>query len=400
MRLWMNWRARTAAFRTTPRPAPHPVRKQILAAFEARHGGAPDFLVRAPGRVNLIGEHTDYNDGLVFPMAIDRGLWMAVRRTAGNVVRLASLDQAARVEFAVGGTRSDELGWGVYPWAVAGLLAQEYEDAAGFDGVIASEIPAGAGLSSSAALGLATARALHALWGKAWHAKPMSLLCQRAENEGAGVSCGVMDQMIVACGQAGNALLIDCRSLETTPVPVPEGLVVAVLDTGTRRELESSAFNERREQCAAAAKVLAVSSLREVDLERLAASSLDGVLLQRARHVVSENARVQAFARALQEGEHAALGALLADSHRSLREDYDVVTPALDAIVEVARDMPGCVGARMTGAGFGGCAVALLERASAAEFARAVESGYARRTQLQGAVHLCEAADGVGLVDC
>lgn len=376
------------------------MQKRILEAFEERHGGAPDFLVRAPGRVNLIGEHTDYNDGLVFPMAIDRGLWLAVRKSASNVLRLDSLDQSARVEFEVGGARSDELGWGVYPWAVANVLSSESGETGGFDGVIASEIPAGAGLSSSAALELATARALHAVWNKPWHAKPMSLLCHRAENEGVGVSCGVMDQMIVACGQAGNALLIDCRSLESAPVPVPEGLVVAVLDTGTRRALETSAFNERREQCEAAAKALGVSSLRDVELGQLAASSLDGVLLQRARHVVSENERVHAFARALLGGEHATLSELLAASHRSLRDDYDVVTPALDAIVDVAREVPGCIGARMTGAGFGGCAVALVERAAAAEFVRAVESGYARRTQLQGAVYICEAADGVGLVDC
>jgi galactokinase len=378
------------------------MRRRVIQAFTRRHGCSPDFVIRAPGRVNLIGEHTDYNQGLVLPVAIDRALWMAGRKTHDGAVRLESLDQPGPVVFERGDAEPGGAGgpsWGRYVWAVASLLSTEQDDGVGLEGVLGSELPVGAGLSSSAALELATARALQQARGKLWEAQPMSLLCHRAENEGVGVPCGAMDQLVVGAARRGSALKIDCRTMESTHIQMPAGLVVAVLDTGTRRALEQTGYREVRAQCEAAAEALGVTSLRDVDLETLEASHLEGPLLQRARHVVTENHRVVLFARALAEGESAALGALFAASHRSLRDDLGVVTPALDAIVGVARAAPGCLGARMTGAGFGGCAVALVDRASAHVFRAVVESGYARRSQLPGQVLLCEAADGVGLDD-
>ncbi len=269
----------------------------------------------------------------------------------------------------------------------------------GWEGVLAGDVPLGAGLSSSAALELATARAFAATSRLAWRPTDMALLAQRAENEWVGVNCGIMDQLISAAGVAGHALLIDCRSLDTRPVPLPDEVAVVVLDTGTRRGLVDSAYNERRAQCEAAARHFGVRALRDVD-ERMFAEgggSLDEVTRRRARHVVTENARTLAAADALAAGDVQRVGMLMDQSHRSLRDDFEVSRAELDAMVEIARGQPGCLGARMTGAGFGGCAVALVERSSAERFASVVAISYETEVGLTPSVYLCEASAGASL---
>ena len=385
------------------------MRQRVIDAFTRRHGTTPEFVVRAPGRVNLIGEHTDYNDGLVLPLAINRSVWLAGRRASDARVTLDSLDQDGTVVFTLGEaqpTGPQSPGWGRYPWAVGDLISRQDGRSVGpagpvrpvgLVGVLGSEIPVGAGLSSSAALELATARALQEVQGEVWDPLKMSLLCHRAECEAVGVACGVMDQMVVGLARQDHALMIDCRSLAPTPIKMPHDLLVAVLDTGTRRELENSAYNDRRVECETAAAEMGLTSLRDASLETLAAAQLTGNLLRRARHVLTENQRVASFAEALQSESLGDLGPLLAESHRSLRDDFDVVTDSLDLIVNIANQEPGCLGARMTGAGFGGCAVALVERATAPAFAHAVEAHYSRQTSLSGRVHLCDSSQGADI---
>ena len=259
---------------------------------------------------------------------------------------------------------------------------------------MASDVPIGAGLSSSAALELATARAFAAVSGIDWDAGAMARLAQLAENRWVGVNCGIMDQMISAAGEEGHAVLIDCRSLKTRPVPLPRGTVVVILDTATRRGLVDSAYNERRRQCEAAAAFFGVPALRDVAqgaFER-AAGELDETTARRARHVVCENARTLVAAEAMRAGSPAALGALMNASHASLRDDFEVSSPALDAMVEIARAQRGCHGARMTGAGFGGCAVALVDRAHSADFVRDVAAEYERRTGLSPQIYVTGAS--------
>ena len=372
----------------------------VLGAFRTRFGAAPAFLVRAPGRVNLIGEHTDYNDGFVLPMAIERAAWIALRPRADGQVFVHSLDFADEVRFDASSPVRGGAPWGEYLKASASMLGSAGHVLTGWEGVLASDVPIGAGLSSSAAIELATLRAFAAVSALDWHPAAMARLAQRAENEWVGVNCGIMDQMISAMGAAGQAVLIDCRSLDAFPVPLPVGLVVVILDTGTRRGLVDSAYNERRRQCEDAASFFGVRALRDVTSEAFAsgAEALDPVAMRRARHVITENARTLAAADAMRRGDATALGQLMNASHESLRSDFEVSSVALDVMVEIARAQAGCHGARMTGAGFGGCAVALVDSSRGAGFARDVGATYLHRTGTTPQVYLTGASDGTALV--
>lgn len=311
----------------------------------------------APGRVNLIGDHTDYLDGLVCPMAIDLGTTITGERGGSSVV-LTSADEPepAVVPLDVADPAAVEPGWARY---VAGVVA-EVRPAVGFEGTVATTLPIGGGLSSSAALEMAVALALGAEGTPLERAR----LCQRAEQRASGVPSGIMDQLASAAGVAGHALLIDCRDLTVDPVRLPEGVDVVVVDSGQARTLVGSAYAERRAQAEAAAAV--IGPLRDAavaDLDRLD----DPLARRRARHVVTENERVRQFAAALRAGHLRGAGALMAASHASLRDDYEVSTPVLDALVERLLTAPGVHGARLTGAGFGGCVVALTEPGALAE---------------------------------
>jgi galactokinase len=378
------------------------VRERVGREFERRFGEAPTLVARAPGRVNLIGDHTDYNEGFVLPMAIDRAAWIALRPRDDSRVSVYSLDFKQASGFDLLDEERRGTGWPEYLRGIAWVLRHSADLSApirGWEGVVAGDVPLGAGLSSSAALELATARAFAGVSGIAWHPAEMARLAQRAENEWVGVNCGIMDQLISAAGERDHALLIDCRSLDTRAVPLPAGSSVVVLDTTTRRGLVDSAYNERRSQCEAAARFFGVRALRDVDLATSSArsSELDPVTRRRARHVVTENARTLAAADALSSGDLRTVGALMNESHVSLRDDFEVSRRELDEMVRIAGAQPGCYGARMTGAGFGGCAVALVEAARAEDFVRAVARDYQNAVGLTPAIYLCAAAAGASL---
>ncbi|MBS3933506.1 MAG: galactokinase [Truepera sp.] len=375
------------------------MKQALQQAFMARFGEAAKQLVRAPGRVNLIGEHTDYNDGFVLPLAIERAVWIALRPRNDRRVQLHALEFNSEGQFDLDHLEQAS-GWLEYPKGVAWALQEAGLELQGFDGVISGDVPRGAGLSSSAALELAVAKAFQVVSGFAWEPARMAQLAQRAENRWVGVNCGIMDQLVSAAGVAGHALLIDCRSLELTPVPLPPGSQVVILDTATRRGLVDSAYNERRRQCEAAARFFGVAALRDVSLAQFsaAADKLEPLMAKRARHVVSENERTLQAAEAMRRGDSVRLGQLMNASHASLRDDFEVSSAALNAMVETAQAHSGCFGARMTGAGFGGCAVALVAEAQITAFVAEVTAHYQQRTSLTPQVTVTMASQGASEV--
>lgn len=366
------------------------------AEFEQRFGSSPDFVAVAPGRVNLIGDHTDYNDGFVLPMAIDRSLTIAAKPRTDRSVRVHSLGETA--EFGLDPVRHGPPSWSEYLRGVAWSHAPAAESP-GWDGVISSTIPAGASLSSSAAIEVAAAVVFDHLAGAVTDRTEMALAAQRAEREWVGMECGIMDQLTVARATADHALLIDCRSLETDNVPLPDHVVFVVLDTGTRRELTSSPYNDRRAACERVADALGVDALRDVDLETLERDSdgIDPADVRRARHVVTENDRVRRATDALRGGDIAGFGALMTESHISLRDDFESSNAELDAMVRAAL-RAGALGARVTGAGFAGCAVAAVDAAGLDDFIAATASGYADATGRTPELYPCRPSRAAGIV--
>lgn len=364
---------------------------RAIRAFQERFGDLPRLRARAPGRVNLIGEHTDYNDGFVLPMAIHRAIWVAARPRGDRRVHLIAADFGEEAVFSLdelhpGGVR----GWAAYPAGVAWVLEQVGFRLPGVDGVVAGEVPIGSGLSSSAALEVAFAMAWVTLGGHEVPRLELARLCQRAENEFVGVRCGIMDQMAALFGRRGHALLIDCRFLETRLIPIPEEIVILVADSGVRRELAASEYNARRAQCEEAVRRLqgrypGIRALRDVSRAQLEAARMElpDQIYRRARHVVSENERVLHAVAALERGDLPAFGEQLNASHESLRSDYEVSAPELDTLVEAARSVPGVYGARLTGAGFGGSILAVVRReavqAAGEVIARHYEACFGRR---------------------
>jgi len=371
---------------------------RAVQAFGERFGGDPTLVVHAPGRVNLLGEHTDYNEGFVLPMALHLGASIALRPRADDRVVLRSLDFDEEQEFDLGRLHRGQ-GWIEYVKGTAWAFQEAGSALVGWDGVVTGDVPIGAGLASSAALEVAAARAFAAAAGLPWQPVTAARLAQRAENGWVGVQCGIMDQLVIAAGREGHALLIDCRHLTTRPIPLPPGTVVAVLDTSTRRGLVDSTYNERRARCEEATRRCGVRSLRDLSLAELEqrAGALSDDHLRLARHVVTENARTLAAAEAMTRGDAAALGSLMTEGHRSLRDDFRVSSPALDAIVAAAQGAPGCRGARMTGAGLAGCAVALVDEDDAAAFVAETERAYRAATGLHATVHLSRPSAGAEL---
>jgi galactokinase len=356
-----------------------------MEAFEERFGAAPDILIRSPGRVNLIGEHTDYNDGFVLPLAIEPALWIAVRARLDDTVRIWSAFGDEWAEFSLSSLRRGR-GWSAYVQGVAHELLQAGKRLAGWEGTIVSDIPTGAGLSSSAALELGSARAFAEVSSFPWDPVEMAVISQRAENDWVGMNCGIMDQLICAAGNRDQALLIDCRTLTWTPAVVPAGAVVVVLDTSTRRELVGSAYNDRVASCKQAASAFGVAALRDLDRETLEAERdrLDPVVFRRARHVVGENDRTLAMATALNDGNLIEAGQLMQASHASMRDDFEISSVALDAMVNAAMGSAGCFGARMTGGGFGGSCVALVAAEQVDAFESETLARYQATTDLCG----------------
>ena len=363
-------------------------------------------VVRAPGRVNLIGEHTDYNLGFVLPAAIDLEIRIALLPTDDRRVELVRLDTGERDGFELDQPRPRAGSWLDYVVGTAWALGEAGLPLRGFRGVIDSTLPPNAGLSSSAAIELASAWALLGDGATSVDALDLARLCQRAENRYVGVQSGLMDQFASACGVEGSALLLDCRSFDWRPIPLPPDLAIVVCHTGSSRRLDHSEYNVRRSQCEAAVAAIArddpaVRSLRDVSPEILAAASgrMDPVAARRARHIVAENARVGATVTALEAGDLAAVGAMFAASHASLRDLFEVSSLELDTMVEIAGTVPGVVAARMTGAGFGGCTVNLVRPDAVQTLRRTVERDYTARTGLTPMVMPVRATAGAGRLD-
>ncbi len=360
-------------------------------------------VVRAPGRVNLIGEHTDYNEGFVLPAAIDLEIHIAYLPTTDRRVELVRLDAGERDGFDLDTPRAKAGTWLDYVAGTAWALGEAGLPVTGFRAVIASTLPPSAGLSSSAAIELASAWALLDELAPTVDPFHLAQLCQRAENGYVGVQSGLMDQFAESCGVAGSALLLDCRSHDWRPIPLPTDVALVVCHTGSRRHLDGSEYNLRRAQCEAAVATLAIAdptihSLRDVTPDALAGAvdRLPPIPFRRAEHVVSENARVEATIDALAAGDLTAVGRLFAASHASLRDRYEVSSPELDAMVEIAVDVPGVIAARMTGAGFGGCTVNLVRPEAIDALRAAVETRYPARTGLTPLVLAVNAVDGAG----
>lgn len=368
---------------------------RAVTAFRAAFGEAPARIAHAPGRVNLIGEHTDYNDGFVLPCAIDRGTAVAIGPAADGMLTVTSADYDETDQFDAEAPFAAVPGWRCHVRALAAVFRARGMPISGARLAIAGNVPQGAGLSSSASLGVALAAALDA--GQALDATACALMAQAAENDFVGVACGNMDQLIAAHGQAGAALLIDCRSLATTPVPLPDDIAVLIVHSGISRGLVTSAYNERRAACEAVAARLGVKALRDADLPALAAvSDLDAVARRRARHVISENARTLAMADAVAASDWRQIGTLMAASHASMRDDFAISLPEIDALVaRLAAATGGIGGARMTGGGFGGCVVAITRNDLVPALHDAALAHFASVGRQAGLIHSCRPAAGL-----
>jgi len=378
------------------------LREKLLARFAVEFGRKAEVLSRAPGRVNLIGEHTDYNEGFVLPVAIDRAVYVAAAARDDDVMRVAALDFSDSVSFSLGDIHFDEEHqWSNYLRGVAWVLQRRGLKLCGMDAMVSGDVPIGAGLSSSAAIEVATAKAFQAICSFDMAATDLALAAQEAENRFVGMQCGIMDQFISVLGRRGHALLIDCRSLEHTLVPVPEGCAVVVANTMKQRGLVDSEYNQRRSECEKGVCLLqrslpSIRSLRDVtetDLARFG-SELPPRVLRRCRHVVSENARVLQAVEALRRGDAVRFGELMVMSHNSLRDDYEVSCAELDFMMEAAISEPGVYGARMTGAGFGGCTVNLVDANRSASLAQALKEKYTAWAGVEPEVYVCQVSNG------
>ena len=359
-------------------------------------------LFRAPGRVNLIGEHTDYNDGFVMPVALGFSTWAKVSPRKDRKLQIYSENYNDEVEIDLDDQQlTPRKRWSDYPVGVAVMLERAGHRLKGARLEIRGEVPIGSGLSSSAAVEVATACALVAISDLQVDKRELARLCQQAENEFVGARVGIMDQFVSLFGEAHKALLLDCRSLEFRLLPLPDNVRLIICNTMVKHALASSAYNERRAQCEAGVKHLAqflphVTALRDVSIEELEQyrDGLPEVVYRRCRHVITENARVLAAADALERSNLRAFGRLMGESHQSLRDDYEVSSDELDLMVELAQKVEGVYGARMTGGGFGGCTINLVAEEHAEQFQQTVASAYEHVTKLKTEVYVCTAANG------
>lgn len=374
----------------------------INEVFQTIFGASPAATARAPGRVNLIGEHTDYNDGFVLPAAIDRTIEFAARPRNDNVVHAYSIDFRDHVEFRLDAIEKDEAHpWSNYLRGVLKFLQEEGHQLAGADIAFGGNVPREAGLSSSAAVEVGAVALAMKLFEIELDPLEAVRLARRAENEFVNVPCGIMDQFACALGKSDHALFLDCRGLSYRYVPLSPRVKIVVCYSGLRRALASSEYEIRLKQCRQAVAQLgttglAVKSLREIDLTDLeiASHSLSEILLKRARHVVSENDRVLKAVKDLEKDDLDSFGRLMVASHESLRDDYEVSCRELDVLVDLALNQPGVLGARMTGAGFGGCTVNLVRADAAEPFAEAIKEGYSKATGLNAEIYVCKTSDG------
>jgi galactokinase len=384
-----------------PAPREAGALERALHAFRTEFHADPAMVARAPGRVNLIGEHVDYNEGFVLPAAIDRDVIVVAAPRPDNEVHVLAVDRGETDRFTPLERFPRAAGWTSYVRGVARLLTETGVKIPGATLAIAGDVPQGAGLSSSAAIEVAVATALLALAKRNLPDLQLVELCHRAEGEFAGVECGIMDQFVSVCATADHALFLDCRYLEYAHLPIPAEYRLIATDSGQRRDLRSSAYNDRVRECRESARALGVRALRDLEPHELAdrERELPEPLRRRARHVVSEIRRARLAARALERGDLEHFGFLMRESHESLRTDFEVSTPELDVLVGVASIIPGVVGTRLSGAGFGGCTISLVHESAVPDFLARVPVEYGARTQREAVVHVCRAAPGAAASD-
>ncbi|MEZ8698539.1 galactokinase [Vibrio lentus] len=379
--------------------------QNVKASFEQVLGYRATHIVQAPGRVNLIGEHTDYNDGFVLPCAINYQTVVATAKRDDNIVRVVSVDYDNAVdEFDITQeiTFQQDKMWANYIRGVVKCLMGRGFEFKGADISVTGNVPQGAGLSSSAALEVVIGQTFKVLYNLEISQAEVALNGQQAENEFVGCNCGIMDQMISAEGRANHAMLLDCRSLETQAVSMPEDMAVVIINSNKKRGLVDSEYNTRREQCEEAARIFGVPALRDVTIEQFNAkvSELDEMVAKRARHVITENDRTVEAAQALRTHDMKRMGELMAESHASMRDDFEITVKEVDTLVDMVKDVIGDQGGvRMTGGGFGGCIVALVPPALVDEIKTTVEEKYQAATGLKESIYVCQAKDGASLIE-
>ncbi|ROV57674.1 galactokinase [Vibrio ponticus] len=376
----------------------------VKNAFEAVFCYLPTHIVQAPGRVNLIGEHTDYNDGFVLPCAINYQTVVAAAKRDDSIVRVIACDYdndidqfdiTQPIEF------EQEKMWANYIRGVIHFLIQRGYKLNGADISVSGNVPQGAGLSSSASLEVVIGQTFKALYNLEISQAEIALNGQQAENQFVGCNCGIMDQMISAEGRAKHAMLLDCRTLDTQAVPMPEDAAVMIINSNKQRGLVDSEYNTRRQQCEQAAHSLGVKALRDITIEQFEQqqAKLELVVAKRARHIITENARTLAASVALKDGDLQRIGELMADSHVSMRDDFQITVPEIDYLVEIVKEVIGDRGGvRMTGGGFGGCVVALVPPELVEVVKQNVSDKYYEKTGLKETIYVCQASDGAGLV--
>ena len=385
-------------------------RETVLREYQRRFGREPDFIGRAPGRVNLMGEHVDYNDGFVLPAAIDRTVAIAFSPSGDEYSTILATDFTSEVSLdPTELTRRRDRqgkglpGWALYPAGIQAVLQEEELASPGLQAVFSADIPRGAGLSSSAAVEMAFMKAWQALGDWERPAPDLAKMAQRAESQYVGVRCGIMDQYASACGRRGHAIFLDCRDLTSHYVALPQTIAIVIADSGVRHSLAdgSGSYNERREACEGAVRWLrqwlpGIHALRDVpgDVFEQYAARLPDNIQQAARHVVGEIERTRLAVEQLEAGDVSGFGKRMLESHASLRDVYHVSCPELDSLVRIAMELPGCLGARLTGAGFGGCTVNLVERGQAGSFMEELKNHYQKETNITPDITLCQAEDG------
>lgn len=381
--------------------------RRLSQFFASRFASAPR-IFRAPGRVNLIGEHTDYNDGFVLPAAIDLYTWTAIAPRADHQLHVFSenLNESAEIDLTAGAPQPRDA-WSDYVQGVAVMLQKAGIALPGSDVVIHSNVPTGAGLSSSAALEVSVASALLASSGETLPLKEVAKLCQRAENEFVGARVGIMDQFASCFGSANHAILLDCRSLEYQLLPLPAGVTMVICNTMVKHEHSGGEYNDRRAQCEEGVRILkqyypGIKALRDVTLAQLESQRTEyrhermpELIYRRCHHIVSENERVLRTVEALRKGDLKTVGACMAESHLSMKNDYEISCRELDIMVELAQKIPGLVGARMTGGGFGGCTINLVDNDSVEQFRKEIRAAYREATAIDADIYVSTAGAGV-----
>ena len=373
---------------------------QVLSSsFETHYGEAPALIAHAPGRVNIIGEHTDYNEGFVFPAAINFGTWVAATKRADNDIVVTAMDyENQQNQFSLSDINYDEeQGWANYVRGVVKVLKEAIPDFGGANLLVTGNVPQGAGLSSSASFEVAILKALSALYELPLDGVQAALLGQKAENTFVGCSCGIMDQLISAMGNEGMAMLLDCQSLAIEHSPLPDSHQIVIINSNVKRGLVDSEYNLRRQQCEQGASLLGVSSLREATMEMLegAKAHMPEVVYRRAKHIVTENARTLAASQALKAGDIETVSEAMAQSHISMRDDFEITVRPIDYLVEIIGEVLGkSGGVRMTGGGFGGCVVALVPTDKVEAVKQVMADKYSDETGYSADIYVCTATQG------